>query len=105
MEHAFHRSTAHHSASMQLTDNANNPTLLRNGLQAGGYNIIRRNLRETSPFKAGRKGGTPSGVRGFYLPSTSKFSMLEGMQLTMNLLLAGAHIQASPCRPVCNPGC
>jgi hypothetical protein len=29
--------------------------------------------------------------------------MLAGMKLTINLLLAGAHIQASPFRPVFNP--
>ncbi len=46
----------------------------------------------------------PSGVQAFCLPSTSKFSMLAGMKLTMNLLLPGAHIQASPFRPVFNSG-
>jgi hypothetical protein len=44
-----------------------------------------------------------SGVQAFYLPSASKFSMLAGMKLAMNLLLFGAHIRASPFRPVFNP--
>jgi hypothetical protein len=42
----------------------------------------------------------PPGVQTFCLPSASKFSMLDGMKLTVNLLLPGAHIQASPFCPV-----
>jgi hypothetical protein len=45
----------------------------------------------------------PPGVHAFCLPSTSKFSMLAGMKLAMNLLLFGANIEASPFRPVFNP--
>jgi hypothetical protein len=45
----------------------------------------------------------PPSVQCFRLPSTSKFSMLAGMKLTMNQLLLGAHIRASPFRPVFNP--
>jgi hypothetical protein len=41
--------------------------------------------------------------KAFCLPSTCKFSMLAGMKLTLNLLLPGAHIQASPFRPVFKP--
>jgi hypothetical protein len=46
----------------------------------------------------------PPGVHAFCLPSMSKFSMLAGMTLTMNLLLFGANIQVTPFRPVFNPG-
>jgi hypothetical protein len=49
--------------------------------------------------------GTPSGVQTFCLPSMSKFSMLDGTKLTLNLLFPGAHIQVNLCGFVFNPGC
>jgi hypothetical protein len=48
-------------------------------------------------------GGAPSGVPGFCLPSTSKFSMLDATRLTMNQRRPGVHTQASPFRPVLKP--
>jgi hypothetical protein len=44
-------------------------------------------------------------MQTFCLPSMSKFSMLDGTKLTLNLLFPGAHIQANPCGSVFNPGC
>lgn len=42
-------------------------------------------------------------VPALCLPSTSKFSMLDGMQLPMNLLLPDAHIQAARFAPSATP--
>jgi hypothetical protein len=62
-----------------------------------------RNPRETLPTGAGRQGGTPPGVQGFCLPSTSKFSMLAGTKLMRHLPHFGENIQASPFRTAFNP--